>query len=135
MRALGMRVTSGSASLNDIDRQTNQDSTDMKPERRQYRSDTELRKQREQLRRDWESRADHDATDNRRTAVPKASRSRSDNVVTIPSVSPMEMVTDTDIARRAYALFEERGFEHGHDVDDWLRAERELIAAFRSTAA
>jgi hypothetical protein len=31
-----------------------------------------------------------------------------------------------DIARRAYERFEERGKEPGHDLDDWLRAEREL---------
>jgi hypothetical protein len=31
-----------------------------------------------------------------------------------------------EIARRAYALFLARGCEHGHDLDDWLRAEREL---------
>ena len=31
-----------------------------------------------------------------------------------------------EIARRAYALYLARGCEHGHDVDDWLRAEREL---------
>jgi Protein of unknown function (DUF2934) len=31
-----------------------------------------------------------------------------------------------DIARRAYELYEARGGEPGHDVDDWLRAEREL---------
>lgn len=30
------------------------------------------------------------------------------------------------IARRAYELFEERGREDGHDLDDWLQAEREL---------
>ena len=30
------------------------------------------------------------------------------------------------IALRAYELFEERGREPGRDVDDWLRAEREL---------
>src|SRR5579864_3090343 len=35
-------------------------------------------------------------------------------------------VTDRDIARRAYELFEKRGREHGHDLDDWLQAEREL---------
>ena len=32
------------------------------------------------------------------------------------------------IAQRAYELFEERGFAHGHDVEDWLQAERELTA-------
>ena len=34
--------------------------------------------------------------------------------------------THDEIARRAYQLFEERGADHGHDWDDWLRAEREL---------
>ena len=34
--------------------------------------------------------------------------------------------TDRDIARRAYDLYLTRGREHGHDVEDWLRAEREL---------
>ncbi len=30
------------------------------------------------------------------------------------------------IAERAYQLFLARGGEHGHDFEDWLRAEREL---------
>ena len=34
--------------------------------------------------------------------------------------------TDRDIALRAYHLYFARGCEHGHDVDDWLKAEREL---------
>ena len=31
------------------------------------------------------------------------------------------------IERRAYELYEARGFEHGHDGEDWLRAESELL--------
>jgi HSP20 family molecular chaperone IbpA len=31
------------------------------------------------------------------------------------------------IARRAHELFEARGREHGHDLEDWLRAECELL--------
>ena len=31
-----------------------------------------------------------------------------------------------EIARRAYDLYEARGAEDGRDLDDWLRAEREL---------
>jgi HSP20 family molecular chaperone IbpA len=31
------------------------------------------------------------------------------------------------IARRAYELFEARGGEHGHDGEDWFRAESELL--------
>jgi hypothetical protein len=30
------------------------------------------------------------------------------------------------IAQRAYALYLARGREDGHDVEDWLQAEREL---------
>ena len=38
-------------------------------------------------------------------------------------------VAEHDIARRAYDLYLARGCEHGHDVDDWLQAERELRGA------
>jgi hypothetical protein len=44
-------------------------------------------------------------------------------------------MTDRDIACRAYELYEKRGREHGHDLDDWLQAERELQDALSSTAA
>lgn len=33
------------------------------------------------------------------------------------------------IAPRAYELFEARGSEHGHDREDWFRAESELLIA------
>lgn len=32
------------------------------------------------------------------------------------------------IEERAFQLFEERGREHGHDLEDWFRAEQELLA-------
>jgi hypothetical protein len=41
-------------------------------------------------------------------------------------VERMRRISDA-IARRAYELFEARGFEHGHDQEDWLRAESELL--------
>ena len=31
---------------------------------------------------------------------------------------------EQEIRRRAYALYEERGHEDGHDVDDWLALRR-----------
>ena len=34
--------------------------------------------------------------------------------------------TNADLAERAYEHYLARGGKHGHDVDDWLRAEREL---------
>lgn len=31
-----------------------------------------------------------------------------------------------DVATRAYEIYIGRGCEHGHDVDDWIEAERQL---------
>jgi hypothetical protein len=42
-------------------------------------------------------------------------------------------VTDSDVAYRAYELYLARGSEHGHDVDDWTAAERELRARSTTT--
>jgi Protein of unknown function (DUF2934) len=33
---------------------------------------------------------------------------------------------DEEIRSRAYELFEARGGEGGHELDDWLRAEEEI---------
>lgn len=35
--------------------------------------------------------------------------------------------TQPEIAQRAHERFVERGCEHGHSVEDWLHAERELM--------
>lgn len=73
--------------------------------------------------------------------MPKSARQRSDNVLTMPSLeSPIAVaipspVTESDIARRAFELYCERGREDGHDIDDWLSAERELRDASTSSAA
>jgi hypothetical protein len=34
--------------------------------------------------------------------------------------------TRDDVARRAYELFQARGGEPGHELENWLEAEREL---------
>lgn len=36
-----------------------------------------------------------------------------------------------DIELRAYQLFLQRGAAHGHDVDDWLTAERQVLAGLK----
>jgi hypothetical protein len=46
-----------------------------------------------------------------------------------------ETVTESDIARRAFAIYCERGSQHGHDLDDWLQAERELRALVQAAVA
>ena len=32
------------------------------------------------------------------------------------------------IAEKAYELFQNRGHVHGHDLDDWVKAERQVMA-------
>jgi hypothetical protein len=32
------------------------------------------------------------------------------------------------VALRAYQFFEDRGRIHGHDLDDWFRAEQEILS-------
>ena len=32
------------------------------------------------------------------------------------------------IAKRAYDLYSERGYRHGSALDDWLKAEREILS-------
>ncbi len=39
------------------------------------------------------------------------------------------------IARRAYELFQRRGYSHGRDQDDWLEAERQLLSERQRVAS
>ena len=40
--------------------------------------------------------------------------------------------TDEEIGLRAYQIYVERGGADGHDVDDWLQAERKLFGKYPS---
>ena len=45
-------------------------------------------------------------------------------------------ILEDQIRARAYELYEERGKEDGHDLDDWLRAEADITSRkHRSVAA
>ena len=50
-------------------------------------------------------------------AVPR-SKNGSGRTLNVSSQSQLEQ-----IQRLAYQFFVERGYEHGHDVEDWARAE------------
>jgi len=45
-----------------------------------------------------------------------------------------ENPTHEEIARRAYAFYEGRGREEGHDLADWLHAEDELLEEMNGRA-
>jgi len=36
-------------------------------------------------------------------------------------------VLGSRIGKRAYELYVQRGQEHGHDIEDWLEAERQIL--------
>ena len=46
------------------------------------------------------------------------------------TAAPVERIPNTNLMEairlRAYSIFEQRGREHGHDLDDWLIAEAEV---------
>ena len=57
----------------------------------------------------------------------EAVASASDSSVKAPAQAAT--VSGNDVAGRAYDLYLARGREPGHDVDDWLQAEREFRSA------
>ena len=57
-----------------------------------------------------------------RKSAPKSAPKRAAEPVSTPPEVTLEQ-----IALRAYELFVQEGFTHGHHVDHWLRAERELM--------
>jgi hypothetical protein len=72
--------------------------------------------------------------------MPKQTRQASNNVVHLPPTTnltthPATDVNDDVVARRAFELYCERGREDGHDLDDWLQAEREVRGEATSPAA
>jgi hypothetical protein len=64
----------------------------------------------------------------------KAQRKRKSIKLVIPEDQPSvasenhRAITEDDVAQRAYELFLARGRVDGHDVEDWLEAERQLVA-------
>ena len=46
----------------------------------------------------------------------------------IPTSAQLPRELHEQIERRAYELAEQRGFAPGHEIEDWLQAEREVEA-------
>ena len=47
--------------------------------------------------------------------------------VKMSTSNPPEPMLEQAIRHRAYELYLQRGMAHGHDFDDWLQAEAELV--------
>ena len=51
--------------------------------------------------------------------------------LTMAGAQPQNLEISKNIQRRAYELYEERGWADGHDLDDWLRAEEQITQQSR----
>jgi hypothetical protein len=65
----------------------------------------------------------------RRFTMPRADQGTLDQgTFSLPGPAANRQADPEAIARRAYELFQQRGGEPGHEIEDWLQAEAELTA-------
>jgi Protein of unknown function (DUF2934) len=72
--------------------------------------------------------------------TPRTPKATSNPVITMPEAGTVSLVRkssaltsspadlETKIRERAYELYQDRGCAPGLDIQDWLRAEREVLA-------
>ncbi len=71
------------------------------------------------------------------SSKPKRNESTGPQPISTPATGQASMVNTTheeEIRRRAYEIYLERGQQPGGELDDWLKAERELEGAAFSHA-
>ncbi|HEV2324274.1 MAG TPA: DUF2934 domain-containing protein [Terracidiphilus sp.] len=66
-------------------------------------------------------------------AKPRKTQAKKADILTMNgngshSASGAQPVSRDEVARLAHRYWAERGCKHGHDVEDWFRAEQELRA-------
>ena len=52
-------------------------------------------------------------------------------LVPAPTAAAVAVVTPQQVAQRAYEIWQSVSYEHGHDVEHWLAAEKELKQAVK----
>ncbi|HSF23499.1 MAG TPA: DUF2934 domain-containing protein [Blastocatellia bacterium] len=57
------------------------------------------------------------------------------NVEQLRERLPAEREVQEAVSLRAYEIYQSRGQEYGHDLDDWLQAENEVLAALTEPKA
>ena len=73
-------------------------------------------------------KAEAKKTETKKTARPEI-------VKTEPRANLVPINLEEEIRRLAYLLSERRGFEAGHEAEDWLAAEREIRQRYRQQSA
>jgi hypothetical protein len=54
------------------------------------------------------------------------SKSKQNKSIEVATNERATVISEQQIAQRAYTLYLARGAEDGHDLDDWLQAEQQL---------
>jgi hypothetical protein len=70
------------------------------------------------------------ATAKRTRTAKSAKAAKTNSAPEMAKVTTQTIDIQHAIRTRAYSLYEERGFSHGHDFEDWLRAENEIMSHF-----
>ena len=72
----------------------------------------------------------------KRARAPKSSSTtaRKPETQDVAKVTTQTVDITEAIRTRAYQIFEQRGYQHGRDFDDWLRAEHEVQQHFGMSA-
>jgi len=78
--------------------------------------------------------AETQKTEASKTATRKTAR-KPEIVKTEPRANLVPINLEDEIRRLAYLLSERRGFEPGHDAEDWLAAEREVRQRYHQHSA
>ena len=73
-------------------------------------------------------------TETRKTEPKKAAR-KPEIVKTEGRANLVPINVEEEVRRLAYLLAERRGFEPGHEAEDWLTAEREIRQRYRQQSA
>jgi len=64
----------------------------------------------------------------RKPPQPKEEKGKEAEVIAKVLFQALTEKEKTRVAAMAYALYEQRGREDGHDLDDWLEAERRIVS-------
>jgi DUF2934 family protein len=76
-----------------------------------------------------------ETTPEKAKAEPKKSANKPALVRTEARANLVPINLDDEIRRLAYLLSERRGFEPGHEAEDWLAAEREIRQRYHQQSA
>ena len=74
-------------------------------------------------------------TEGARIGATKAEAKRLEVVKSENRATVLPINLEQEIRRRAYELYEKRGFSGGHETEDWLVAEREVLQRYTQQSA